>query len=56
MYNKAFFRTKLGQASLASIVAMTAMVALTTQMNMVTSDAQLAQPAGAAATVLVEMA
>jgi hypothetical protein len=55
MYTKAFFRTKLGQASLASIVATTAMVALTTQMNMVTQDASFAQPAGTAA-VLVEMA
>lgn len=55
MYNKAFFQTKLGQASLASIVAMTAMVALTTQMNMVAQDAHFAQPTGATA-VLVEMA
>lgn len=55
MYSKAFFRTKLGQASLASIVATTAMVALTTQMTMVASDAQLAGPA-LNSTVLVEMA
>lgn len=55
MYSKAFFRTKLGQASLASIVATTAMVALTTQMNMVAGDAQLAGPA-LNSPVLVEMA
>lgn len=55
MYNKAFFRTKLGQASFASIVATTAMIALTTQMNMVTADAHFAQPAGTAA-IMVEMA
>ncbi|MCK0098484.1 hypothetical protein MWU38_03720 [Qipengyuania sp. S6317L1] len=44
MYTKAFFQTKLGQASLASIVATTAMVALTTQMNMVAADSHFAQP------------
>lgn len=55
MYTKAFFRTKLGQASLASIVATTAMLALSTQMSMVASDAQFAQPANVSA-VLVEMA
>ena len=55
MYNKAFFRTKLGQASLASIVATTAMVALTTQMNIGMQDAHLALPAATTA-VLVEMA
>ena len=55
MYSKAFFRTKLGQASLASIVATTAMIALTTQMNMVAQDAHLALPAATTA-VLVEMA
>ena len=59
MYTKAFFRTKLGQASLASIVATTAMLALSTQMSMVASDAQFAHPADTAtgtAIVLVEMA
>lgn len=55
MYNKAFFRTKLGQASLASIVATTAMIALTTQMNMVASDTHMAQP-NMASPLLVEMA
>jgi len=55
MYSKAFFRTKLGQASLASIVATTAMVALTTQMNMVASDSTFAQP-HLAAPISVELA
>lgn len=55
MYNKAFFRTKLGQASLASIVAMTAMIALTTQMNIVTGDANFAQPSATSA-AFIEMA
>jgi len=55
MYSKAFFRTKLGQASLASIVATTAMIALTTQMNMVAGDAHFAQPTATSA-VLIEMA
>jgi hypothetical protein len=55
MYTKAFFRTKLGQASLASIVATTAMVALTTQMNVGLQDTHLAQPVATSA-ILVEMA
>ena len=55
MYTKAFFKTKLGQASLASIVATTAMVALTTQMNVGLQEAHFAQPAAASA-ILVEMA
>jgi hypothetical protein len=33
MYNRRFFQTKLGQAALASIAAMTAFVALSTQMH-----------------------
>jgi hypothetical protein len=55
MYNKAFFRTKLGQASLASIVATTAMIALTSQMNMVASDSYAAQPS-LTAPISVELA
>lgn len=55
MYNKAFFRTTLGQASLASIVAMTAMIALTSQMNLVAQDSTIAQPHGSTVT-LVELA
>ncbi|UIP06192.1 hypothetical protein LY632_10880 [Erythrobacter sp. SDW2] len=43
MYNRAFFRTKLGQAALASIAAMTAFVALSTQMQV--SPAYAATPA-----------
>ncbi|MEL6876770.1 MAG: hypothetical protein AAGL68_01560 [Pseudomonadota bacterium] len=33
MYNRSFFQSKLGQASLASIAAMTALIALSTQMQ-----------------------
>ncbi len=33
MYNRAFFSSKLGQAAIASIAAMTAFVALSTQFN-----------------------
>jgi hypothetical protein len=43
MYNRAFFQTKLGQAALASIAAMTAFVALSTQMQV--SPAYAATPA-----------
>ena len=31
MYNRQFFDSKLGQAAVASVLAMTAMIALTTQ-------------------------
>ena len=55
MYSKAFFRTKLGQASIASIAAMTAMIALTSQMNLVSQDAHFAAPHGTSP-VMVEMA
>jgi len=55
MYNRRFFGTKLGQASLASIAAMVAMIALTPQMNLAASDANMAQPAGQTA-MLVELA
>lgn len=52
MYDRRFFQTKLGQAAMASIAAMAAFVALSTQMH--------ATPAMAAATAphgeLVEMA
>ncbi|MHA6334100.1 hypothetical protein ACXYL9_10500 [Qipengyuania sp. CAU 1752] len=33
MYTREFFQTRLGQAALASIVAMTAFVALSTQLQ-----------------------
>lgn len=33
MYTRSFFHTKLGQAALASITAMTAFVALSTQLQ-----------------------
>ena len=33
MYNRRFFQTKLGQAAMASVAAMCAFVALTTQMQ-----------------------
>ncbi|MEE4200368.1 hypothetical protein [Erythrobacter sp.] len=56
MYSFDFFRTKLGHASLASIAAMTAMVALTTQMNLVSADAQMAQPQVPVAIATVEIA
>ena len=55
MYTPAFFRTKLGHASLASIAAMTAMIALTTQVTLAAHDASIAQPQNQA-TVLVELA
>lgn len=55
MYSKPFFRTKLGQASIASIAAMTAMIALTSQMNLVAQDAHVAQPHGTSP-ILVELA
>ena len=32
MFNRSFFQTKLGQAAIASVAAMVAFVALTTQM------------------------
>lgn len=57
MYNKAFLRTKLGQASLASIAAMTAMIALSTQMSLGLQDARFAQPAsGPTSAAFIEMA
>ena len=55
MYTPAFFRTKLGHASLASIAAMTAMIALTSQVNFAAQDAGFAQPNGSGA-MLVEIA
>ncbi|WP_435418023.1 hypothetical protein WAB17_00150 [Parerythrobacter aurantius] len=39
MYTRAFFRTQLGQAALASIAAMTAFVALSTQMQVTAAHA-----------------
>ncbi len=55
MYNREFFRSQLGKASLASIAAMTAMIALTTQMNLISQPGDLAQPHGSS-TMLVELA
>ena len=55
MYNRAFFNTKLGQASLASVFAMTAMIALTSQMTLTSQDAQIATPQGDSI-MLVELA
>lgn len=55
MYNAAFFGTTLGKSALASIAAMTAMIALTSQMNLVAADAHIAQPNGQTA-LSVELA
>ena len=55
MYNRAFFGTQLGKASLASIAAMTAMIALTTQMGLVADPTDLAQP-HSSSPVMVELA
>ena len=55
MYNRSFFETKLGQASIASVLAMTAMIALTSQMNLTSDAASLAGPNGSTIT-LVELA
>lgn len=55
MYDTAFFRTKLGHASLASIAAMTAMIALSTQVSITSEEANLAQPNSDRA-MLVELA
>lgn len=43
MYNRRFFQTKLGQAAMASIAAMCAFVALTTQMQVDPAFAAAAQ-------------
>ncbi len=55
MYDRTFFSTRLGKASLASIAAMTAMIALTSQMGMVANDAAFAQPQSRS-TTLIELA
>lgn len=55
MYTPAFFRTKLGHASLASIAAMVAMITLTSQVNFAAESASLAQPMAESA-LLVELA
>jgi len=39
MYNRRFFRTRLGQASMASIAAMVAFVALSAQMQATVASA-----------------
>jgi len=56
MYNRSFFGTKLGKASLASVGAMVAMIALTSQMNLVAETAAVAQPAGGSSYTLSELA
>lgn len=55
IYDRTFFGSKLGKASLASIAAMVAMIALTSQMNLIANDASFAQPHAETA-MLVEMA
>jgi hypothetical protein len=55
MYNANFFRTKLGHASLASIAAMAAMIAFTSQVNLTAEDASFAQPI-AESSMLAELA
>ena len=55
MYNRNFFGTKLGQAALASVAAMTAMIAFTNQMSVSAKDASFAEPHGET-TLLVELA
>lgn len=55
MYSPAFFRTKLGHASLASIAAMVAMITLTSQVNFAVESAGIAQPMAESAK-LVELA
>ena len=52
MYNRSFFQTKLGKAALASITAMVAFVALSTQMHATPAYAAI----DAASGELVEMA
>ena len=42
MYDRSFFRTQLGQAALASIVAMTAFVMLSSQITVTTPVAPIA--------------
>ena len=46
MYTAEFFRTKLGQASLASIAAVTAMIAMTGQISTMAQDVNVTQPGG----------
>ena len=55
MYNRSFFQTKLGHASLASISAMVLFVALATQMQSAPEFA-LADSDPASGPVAVEMA
>ena len=52
MFNREFIQSKLGQASVASIAAMTLFVALSTQMQVATAVAATPLASG----VLVEMA
>ena len=42
MYDRQFFKTRLGQAALASIVAMTAFVALSSQLQFQPSSVAVA--------------
>lgn len=55
MYTADFFRTKLGRASIVSIAATAAMIALTSQVNLAAEDASFAQPQ-AESVMLVELA
>ncbi len=54
-FGRNFFGTKLGQASIASIMAMTAMIAMTSQMDMVAADSNIAGSASETA-MLIELA
>ena len=56
MYDRNFFGSKLGKASLASVAAMCAMIALTSQMNLVAETASVAQPTGGVSYTLTELA
>lgn len=44
MFDRSFFQTKLGQAAIASVAAMVAFVALTTQMYATPAVAATAMP------------
>ncbi|BDI61721.1 hypothetical protein [Qipengyuania nanhaisediminis] len=54
MQAQSFFATKLGKASLASVTAMVAMIALTSQLNLVSEASAHAHPQNTA--MLVELA
>ena len=54
-FGRRFFETKLGQASIASIMAMAAMIAMTSQMNLVAADSNIADSASETS-MLIELA